>query len=117
MDNLANQYFYHNDAQGGAEEIRLRREIEALLDEMDISDLRLTDPALLDRVVPVPNTTNILGLLNGDVELEVIYKKFGDLQLSEFSMLIDFRKQYISAREGELGMLHRAARQKEIGEP
>jgi hypothetical protein len=50
--------------------------------------------AAIDAIIPVPNTTDALGVLKGEVDLTPSYKRLGECGEPELQMVRDFLANY-----------------------
>jgi hypothetical protein len=85
--------FFHDpsDDAGVQLEAKLRRQIQDYLDEVDvISLLREQGEAALALVIPVPNTTDVVGLLKGEVEFNPRFKHLGDFVSEDLHDTVTF---------------------------
>ena len=99
--------FYHepNDPEGCALELARRRDIEALQDDTDLERLIMDRGAAAKKaIVPIPNTTDVLGVLKGEVDLTPSYKRLGECGIAEAQMVKDFLDNYsdLLRREEEI---------------
>jgi hypothetical protein len=99
--------FYHkpNDPQGCALELSRRLDIEALQDDTDVERLIMDKgAAAVETLIPIPNTTDVLGVLKGEVDLNPSYKRLGECGIEEAQMVKDFLDNYsdLLRREEEI---------------
>jgi hypothetical protein len=89
--------FYHEptDVQGCILEARRRREIEAIQDEMDLERVLTTGRGFAaESIMPIPNTSDVLGVLKGEVNLARNYKKLGTCSQAEAERIQEFLHNY-----------------------
>jgi hypothetical protein len=98
-ENHMTPILYHDDEHGIEIEAKGRRELEAIVSEFGHpgeAPLRMLNP-----LVDIPNTTDVLGVLRGNVELSVTHKPLGRCIMADLQRLADFRLAFICLNEVE----------------
>jgi hypothetical protein len=97
--------FYHSsDDEAGIElEVRVRRQIQEYFDEVggqdDTETLELAQERLdapQDCIVPVVNTTDVRGVLEGEVEFAPAYKHFADFTGEDAIATLEFVRNWVA---------------------
>jgi hypothetical protein len=102
-----NGIFYHDpeDAWGCQVEQKARQEI------LDIAAALLPGSPMrngFDSIIPIPHTTDLVGVLKGDRNLGPTYKKFQECCADDFLMIMGFRKAYRDLLIQEIDALDRS---------
>jgi hypothetical protein len=82
---------YHDDDYGMVQEAKAREQLENFGSEMPVPTLEQGFSSItLPSVVDVPSTTDVLGVLLGDVEFRVDYKPATRCSLEDVGQIADF---------------------------
>jgi hypothetical protein len=105
--------FYHkaDDPEGCALEAKRRREIMSYIKEGEkLESLEkpreiVEGDSLKDNVVPVANTTNVVGVLKGDVEFSPTYKRLSEITREDAELNLGFLENWLTVEQDELALL------------
>jgi hypothetical protein len=102
--------FYHSadDWKGCELEGKRRREIRAFLEESAVSPfLQDRGNGVKDSIMPIADTTDVLGLLKGAVDFNPTYKRLRDFTHEEFGRNVRFWENWVALEKEELEQMER----------
>jgi hypothetical protein len=100
--------FYHkaDDPSGCVLEAKQRRAIRAYLEESALFNLiQDKGDTVKDGIFPVANTTNVLGILKGDVEFSPTYKRLMDVTREDIGLHLEFARNLANLERDELARM------------